>query len=91
VSWITHTVKFVSKTGDRVRADEPELSRLKSDIGVDEAAAAAVASSIKPNDWQRIGGHHAFQLAGKSAKPVGRDRKGEVDLSLTPVKRRGQT
>jgi hypothetical protein len=82
VSWITHTVKFVSKTGDRVRADEPELSRLKSDIGVDEAAAAAVASSIKPNDWQRIGGHHAFQSAGKSAKPVGRDRKGEVDLSL---------
>jgi hypothetical protein len=51
---------------------------LKSDIGVDEAAAAAVASSIKPNDWQRIGGRHAFQLTGKSAKPVGRDRKGEV-------------
>jgi len=50
-------------------ADEPELSRLKSDIGARRGSCGRRRFlRIKPNDWQRIGGHHAFQLAAKFGK-----------------------
>ena len=69
-------------------ADEPELSRLKSDI-VARRGSCGRRRFFELNRTTGSGSVVTTRSSSRrnSAKPLGRDRKGEVDLSLTPVKK----